>query len=124
MKIIIFKWIADLVLAGKKTSTIRAWRHEHAAKFKKGDLVQAYDGSPCGGKTDGGMCFAILRLTRDPFTIRLQDLTAERVAKEGHPEMSVWDFKQKYFPRTPDDKPLSCVEFELAPPMAGQVEEL
>jgi uncharacterized protein YqfB (UPF0267 family) len=51
MKIISFAKTTAALLAGHKTVTRRYWKPSHAAMFKRGDIVQAWDKSPrYGGK--------------------------------------------------------------------------
>ncbi len=44
--IISFAWITPSLLARLKDVTRREWSDAHAAKFKPGDLVDAWDKSP------------------------------------------------------------------------------
>ncbi len=44
--IISFAWTTAALLEGRKTVTRREWTDKHAAKFKPGDLVDAWDKSP------------------------------------------------------------------------------
>lgn len=61
--IISFSWTTPALLAGAKTVTRRQWKDSHAAKFKKGDQVDAYDRLPrVGGKPVG-----TIRIQRDPY---------------------------------------------------------
>lgn len=51
MKIISFAHTTAALLAGHKTVTRRYWKPRHAASFKPGEIVQAWDKSPrYGGK--------------------------------------------------------------------------
>jgi len=50
MKIISFAWTTEASLAGRKTATRRCWSEGYARRFKSGDLVQAYDRNPSGGR--------------------------------------------------------------------------
>jgi hypothetical protein len=62
--IISFAWTTPALLAGEKTMTRRKWSAQHAAHFKSGMLVDAWDRSPRTGK---GRKVATIRLTRDPY---------------------------------------------------------
>ena len=44
--IISFAWTSPALLAGSKSCTRREWDAGYAAKFHKGDIVQAWDKSP------------------------------------------------------------------------------
>lgn len=57
-----FAWTKEPLVAREKTVTRRSWKPEYAAKFKRGDLVQAYDRRPSWG----GQPIALLQLTADP----------------------------------------------------------
>jgi len=46
MKIMSFAWTSPALLAGRKSRTRRSWDDEYAARFKTGDMVQAWDKSP------------------------------------------------------------------------------
>lgn len=61
-KIISFAWTTAALLAGAKTCTRRNWDHDYARRFKKGDIVLAYDRSPRAG----GKHVATIQLTEDP----------------------------------------------------------
>lgn len=112
-----FRYSLPEVLDGSKISTMRPWADKHAAKFKEGDMVRAYDRNP----RNGGKPKAVIRITRAPFKGTLHDLVYERhrLEKEGHPEMTIQDFLDTYFPMVPLDAEMWCLEFELAPPEAG-----
>jgi len=119
-----FAYSIENVLDGSKTSTIRPWSDKHAAKFKAGDIVRAYDKNPRPAKGGGGKPKAVIRITRAPFKGTLHDLVYERhrLEKEGHPAdggMTIQDFLDIYFPMVPLDAEMWCLEFELAPPEAG-----
>ena len=54
MKIISFAWTSVALLAGRKSRTRRKWDDKYAARFKVGDMLQAWDRSPrFGGKRIG-----------------------------------------------------------------------
>ena len=44
--ILSFAWTTPALLAGEKTVTRRDWKEQHARKFYRGQVVQAYDRSP------------------------------------------------------------------------------
>jgi hypothetical protein len=44
--ILVFSWTTEALLAGQKTVTRRDWADKHAAKFREGVVVQAYDKNP------------------------------------------------------------------------------
>jgi hypothetical protein len=46
MKIVSFAWTSPALLAGEKSRTRRKWADKHAAQFRPGDKVQAWDRSP------------------------------------------------------------------------------
>lgn len=109
-----FAWTIEKVLDGSKTSTIRPWADKHAAKFKEGDRVKAYNRNP----RNGGKPMAVIRITRAPFKGTLHDLVYERhrLEKEGHPAdggMTIQEFLDTYFPMVPPDAEMWCLEFEL-----------
>jgi hypothetical protein len=62
MKIISFAYTVPALLANRKTCTRRAWNDDYARRFKKGDMIKAYDRSP----RFGGKQVAIIQLTCDP----------------------------------------------------------
>jgi hypothetical protein len=63
LKIISFTRTADALLNGRKTVTRRKWKDSHAQRFKKGDLIAAYDQQP----RIKGKKIATLRITCDPY---------------------------------------------------------
>ena len=62
--IISFGWTTPALLAGHKTVTRREWKPQHAAKFKAGMLVDAWNTSPRNVKGDPHKV-ATIRLTAD-----------------------------------------------------------
>ncbi len=58
MKIISFAWTTPALVTGNKTVTRRGWDDRYAARFKPGELVQAYNRSP----RHKGECVAIIRI--------------------------------------------------------------
>lgn len=61
--IISFAHTSPALLAGAKTVTRRDWTAAHAAKFRTGMLVDAWDHSP----RVRGRKVATIRLTKDPY---------------------------------------------------------
>lgn len=89
MKIMSFGWTAAALVVGEKTVTRRDWKDSHAAKFKAGDIVQAYDKAPfAGGKRIG-----YIQLTADPVKLPMDTMPACDYLNEGfaylheHPEL-------------------------------------
>lgn len=72
------------LLAGKKTVTRRDWKESHAAKFKAGDLVAAYDKSP----RVGGKQVAVIRITKAPYLESTGDTTPDDWHAEGFDYMT------------------------------------
>ncbi len=64
MKIINFNWTCPALLAGAKKVTRRQWADRHAAGFKEGDYVQAWDKSP---RVKGAKRVAVIQLTETPW---------------------------------------------------------
>ncbi len=65
--IISFAHTTPALLAGEKTVTRREWSPEHAARFRAGQMVDAYDRSP----RNGGKRVATIRITsitREPMS--------------------------------------------------------
>ena len=99
MKIISFAWTTPALLAGRKTVTRREWNDRHALRFRKGDLVAAYNRQP----RFGGHQVATIRLTRDAYKESTalappEDFEAEGFAYceehglkvDGWPARAVW----------------------------------
>jgi hypothetical protein len=61
--IISFAHTTPALVAGHKTVTRRDWKPGHAAKFKAGQVVDAYDRNP----RNGGTLVARIELTGDPY---------------------------------------------------------
>lgn len=79
MRIISFGWTWPAFVAGAKTVTRRNWDADYAAKFKRGDILQAYDKSPrFGGKKIG-----LLTLTQDPYLERTSSMRDGDYEAEG-----------------------------------------
>ena len=79
MMIVSFAWTTAALVCGDKTVTRRYWTRRYAQRFHAGDLVQAYDRQP----RYRGRRVALIRLTREPYTQSLDDLTDEDERKEG-----------------------------------------
>ena len=79
MRWISFNWTLRPLLLGEKTVTRRRWKDAYAARFKKGDLVEAYDRQP----RFGGKRVALLRLTRDPYKESSADIPPSDWFEEG-----------------------------------------
>lgn len=86
--LISFAWTTPALLAGRKTCTRRTWAASHAAKFKIGTIVSAYDRLP----RIGGRKVATIRITTDPILERLASAPLSDFDAEGfryfseHPE--------------------------------------
>ncbi|KKL64596.1 hypothetical protein LCGC14_2163400 [marine sediment metagenome] len=79
MRWMAFAWTLTPLLLGEKTATRRKWKDSYAARFKKGDLVAAYDRQP----RFGGKRVALLKLTRDPYKESTAGLTEKDWFEEG-----------------------------------------
>lgn len=78
MKIISFAYTTAALLAGQKTVTRRYWKPTHAASFKPGEIVQAWDKSPrFGGKKVAEI--KILAIYQE----NTKDMPNSHYAKEG-----------------------------------------
>ena len=77
--VISFAWTSPALVAGKKTVTRRDWKRDHAAKFRKGDVVTAYNKSPRAG----GKPIAKIQLTADPYLEPTSKMTLESYQREG-----------------------------------------
>lgn len=97
MKIISFAWTTPALLAGRKTVTRRDWNDGYAQRFRKGDLVQAYDRSP----RYGGRRVAVIRLTVDPYKELTNDVPATDWEAEGFAYLT--EIGATPGGRTPDD---------------------
>lgn len=63
--ILSFGWTTPALLAGAKTCTRRDWKPEHAARFKAGMLVDAWNSLP-RNVAKNPRKVAVIRLTQDP----------------------------------------------------------
>lgn len=129
--IISFGWTAAALLAREKTSTLREWDDRYAARFRKGQVVDAWDRSPRAH----GHKIGTLELTEAPELIQVRDLrnahelhwVAEGFAYfHQHPEhmpktiwghkTTGWDFSAKWFAEWIDDngdRPFWLVKFQI-----------
>ena len=64
--IISFGWTTPALVAGHKTVTRRDWNPKHAARFKAGMLVDAWNTSPRNVRGNPHKV-ATIRLTADPY---------------------------------------------------------
>jgi len=105
--IISFAHTTDALLAGLKTVTRREWKDSHAAKFRDGQLVDAYDHLP----RSGGHKVATIRLTCDPYKERLADMPEGDLILEG----GLWEDKADFIDGFGGDPELKVwvVRFEL-----------
>jgi len=110
MKIISFAWTTEALLKGKKTQTRRFWDDKYARKFKAGDLVQAYDKNP----RSGGKPVAIIRITRDAWKQKLNDMNTRQYLAEGGKLYwsGTWEFIQMMLSQGKGDR-VWVIEFEV-----------
>lgn len=80
VRIISFAHTTPALLAGAKTVTRREWTDRHAAGFKAGDLVQAWDRSP---RVKGAKRVGTIRLTADPVAESSADFSMADWCPEG-----------------------------------------
>lgn len=80
--IISFGWTTPALLAGAKTVTRRDWKPEHAAKFKAGMLVDAWNTSPRNVHMSPRKV-AVIRLTADPVLEHTDDAPMSDWLGEG-----------------------------------------
>ena len=95
--IISFAWTTAALLDGRKTVTRREWSDAHAAKFKPGDLVDAYDRSPrFKGKKVG--VIRIINIKRSFLSLMVSDLSwgMEELEREGGRWANVKDFTELF----------------------------
>lgn len=74
-----FAWTTPAYLSGRKTCTRRNWVDWYAAKFHKGDLVDAYDKNP----RNGGHKIGLARLTHTPYQESTSQFPPEDYEAEG-----------------------------------------
>jgi hypothetical protein len=79
MKIISFAWTTPALLAERKRVTRRRWNDDYAQRFKKRDLIAAYDKSPRAG----GKQVATIRLIDDAYRGRTDYMPPNDYEAEG-----------------------------------------
>ena len=89
VKIISFAWTSRALIAERKTRTRRKWNDKYAKKFKKGDIIKAYDRSPLYG----GRAIKVLRLTADPVKEDIRNMPNSDYEREGFKFMEENDIK-------------------------------
>jgi hypothetical protein len=99
-----FAYTTQALLQGKKTVTRRCWDDNYAKRFKKGDIVLAYNRQP----RFRGKPIARIRITKDPYRQPLHFITAEDLKKEG----GMWVDKEDFWELFPCSEPY-VIEFEL-----------
>lgn len=113
--IISFGRTTPALIAGEKTVTRRDWSDKHAAQFKAGQLVDAWNTSPRNVRGNPHK-IATIRITRDPYVESSADFEPDDEA-EGFEWLT-----QNGFGETVDDivvdwlnnpRPLYVVRFEL-----------
>jgi len=127
MKIISFAWTTPALLAGQKTCTRREWNKEYAQRFKKGDLIQAYNKNP----RNGGKLVATIELTQDVyleystvipnsdwFAEGFEYLTGHGITLHGTKPVDIW---RAWL--APPPSLLWVVRFKIHSPLQGQGEE-
>ncbi len=129
--IISFAWTTPALLAGAKTMTRREWSAAHAAKFRAGQLVDAWDHVP---RVKGARKVGTIRITRDPWQQRTGLMTEDDFRREGiawlvqhgikphevHGE-GAWpahDWRQWWDSWRRADKLVYVVEFERVEPLS------
>lgn len=83
-----FAWTTQALLDGKKDMTRRLWSDKYAKRFKRDDLVVAYDRQP----RFGGKQVAIIKLTKDLYKQKLKDMPEGDVIREGN----LWKDKKEF----------------------------
>lgn len=87
MMIISFALTHGQIKAGQKTVTRRLWKDNHAAKFKVGQRVIAYDKSP----RNKGKPIGYLEIT-DKYREQLKDMPEADLCAEG----GLWESKKEF----------------------------
>lgn len=108
--IISFAWTTQALLDGRKTVTRREWSDGHAAKFKPGDLVDAWDKTP---RCKGSKKVAVIRIVsieRSPLSLMTDDIDwgFEELKREG----GMWQWVTEFCNLFAIPNPYR-VEFEL-----------
>lgn len=115
--IISFGWTTPALVAGHKTVTRRYWTPSHAAKFKAGMLVDAWNTSPRNVKGNPHKV-ATIRLIEDAYAAQrvppedwykegFQYLTEQALKVDGCNPIEIWDDWIRTQPR------LYVVRFEV-----------
>lgn len=86
--IISFAFTAAAVRSGVKTVTRRMWKDSHAAKFKRGMVVDAWGALPFAG----GQKFGTITLDADPYQKPIREINAADIAAEGFAGLSAISF--------------------------------
>ena len=107
--IISFAKTTPALLNGSKTVTRRGWCDTHAAKFHKGDIVDAYDKSP----RYRGKKVATIRITKDPYKQALSDMPDDHFEREGGLQLWPRGIAEFQLMMGSMDKIYWVVEFEL-----------
>lgn len=115
--IVSFAWTTPALLAGAKTMTRRDWSPSHAAHFKAGMLVDAWDKNPRTGK---GRKVATIRITRDPYQAPIGPgiLGPRDFNREGFAYLLGWPETARIVRRVLDDwrdnpRQVYVLEFDL-----------
>lgn len=109
-----FGYTCDRLLANKKTVTRRIWKEKYAKRFIKayqeGKQIRAIDKDfRYGGKIVGW-----LTLTKEPRKGWTHEITENDCVKEGYPELSPSQFRDKFFRNSKDwSMPVWILEFEF-----------
>ncbi len=119
-----FGYTCDRLLTGQKTVTRRKWKERYAKMFIKayqeGKQIRAIDKDfRYGGKIVGW-----LTLTQEPRSGWTHELTQDDCIKEGYPELSPAQFRDKFF-KSPKDETMHVwiLEFKFEPIPREQREE-
>lgn len=78
--IISFAWTTEAVVMGEKTRTRRAWKPQHAEKFKQGLMVDGWSRIP---RVKGAQKICYIEIEREPFIQNTRDLNDEDWKREG-----------------------------------------
>lgn len=118
--IISFGWTTPALVAGHKTVTRRDWKQQHAAKFKAGMIVDAWNTSPRNVHMSPKK-IATIRITRDPYIESSADFYPDEEAEgfwwlieNGHAE-TVADIGESWLSKP---HPLYVVRFEVVEVLA------
>jgi hypothetical protein len=85
--IISFGWTTPALLAGQKTVTRREWNPKHAAKFKAGMLVDAWNTSPRNVHMNPRKV-ATIRIVEDPYLQSTRQIPDSEWDAEGFEYLS------------------------------------